>query len=242
MEAELPVTNMDRERENASWRKAVAIVEAATGIRLRPTAWARLSRDERKQLVELSGKIAHRRGVDVSRLGRKERPVWEALIEKAARLPGFFAAARDEKEARHFASEMAKLAVEVRKPRRRVDLHEPGSLTLPRLWSFGWFAEADPVLWISHVGLLVFLWAQFENGECIIPGGHFETDDTGQLTLYINRKVGLGKQFDGDEQRLGWMDRVEHLADNTFFVTERSGGFLTVKLGSRLRAVRREAA
>jgi hypothetical protein len=236
-------SNREIEAERSTWRKAVATVEAATGIRLGPMARTRLSREERARLVELCGKIRRDRGVDIGRLNRKELPAFETLVEQAARKPGVFAKARQEKESRHIAREMAKIATDLRKPRRRIDVHEAGSITLPKYLAFDWLAREDPVLWISHYGLTVFLLAQLENAETVIHGAHFEIDDDGELALFINRKTGLGKQFDDDEQRLGWIGRLDHLVENALFTAERShGGFLKVKLGSRLRAIKREAA
>ncbi len=228
------------------WLDAAGVISTACAATveggLRPDR-KRLSDAELTELTQLTGEGAEGGGFTLSRLDRKDAGRWEQLVEKAAgREPGsVFQHARDMAE---LHVEMRKLAREARKPARRVELHEEGSVTLQKQWCFDFLDRpdgTDPVFWISHLGLLVFLMSQFENGQALVKGGAMEGlgDDA---VLLIDTRIGLGGHLDGDEAFMRWPEVLDHLVANSFFEVERKGPMVRVKLGSRLRKTARKAA
>jgi hypothetical protein len=200
----------------------------------------KLSDQERTEIISLTLGGAEGGGFNTGRLGARDADRWQQLVEKGAgKEPGsVFDAARDWSK---LVSGLAKIEQDLRRPPRRVDLHEQGSVTLSREIAFDWFDRPDPVLYIRQLGLLCWFCGQFENGKCIARNGGTEGEGD-DLVLVLDLSVGLGGQLDDEDTLIRWQRDLEHLAANNFFAVERSGQTLRVSRGSRLRATKRAVA
>lgn len=222
--------------EKLTWAKdAVATATAGYspgGLRL---DFARLDEDEQTDLLSLVEATAAGGGFNLARLGKKDRQRFEGLAEEAAgRKPGsVFQAARDLAEFRALGEEFARQG---RAPARRLELAEEGSVTLSRQVAFDFVR--DGVLFPSHVAMLVYLVACFENGAVPKPSAAVEFDGDA-IRVDLRRGGGLLPDADGafiDQGRL-----LDHLAANHFIDVEKAGKIVTIRRGSRLRSARRAA-
>ena len=213
-------------------------VDEGLGLRLRAE---RLSDDERGELVRLTREAGVGGGLNLTRLSKRDRARWETLAEKGAgkEKGSIFARAR---KAAETAAEFAELAAEIRKPPRRIDLHEAGSVTLPREWVHEPFDRPDPALFIFDLGLLAFLAGQFENGRALTRNGRIEgTGD--DMVLVIDARVGLGAHLDEDDTLFAWERSLDHLVSAEFFViVEKTNLEIRLRRGRMLLEQPRRAA
>jgi hypothetical protein len=237
------VSELSEHRRHELWTSTARMVAASTtaianaGLQIKRS---RLNEEEQVELLQLAVNARTRRGIEVERLNERDRSRYEQIVEKAARRPGVFQALRQERELVQLRRALEPIAREARKPPRRIDVHEPGSITLPKDVCFDAFDTDEPYLWISTLGMLAFVVSQLENGACLAPNGRVEGagDDA---ALVIDKRKGFGIRFDGDEQRLTWRDDLDHLAANDMLDLEEIRGSLYIRRGARLRGMERAA-
>jgi hypothetical protein len=217
---------------------AAAEIATATG-RYRPGGlrvdWRKLEYDDQAQLVKYVEAAAAGGGWNLDRLDAKGREHFEQLAEKAcnAERGAVFERTRETMKLKRDLGEVVR---EAKKPRRRVTLEEAGSITLRKQWVYDFVR--DGVLWPSHIGLLVYLLATFENGGTPVeaPGITF---DGGTLTIDTGRAAippDLGDSY------ADWKDLLRHLAQNRFVELSEEGRAWKISPGSRLRKATIRAA
>lgn len=186
--------------------------------------WRRLSEDERRELVALVEKAPNPSAAGGLEGEDSER--FEALAEKGANRIGHFDSTRDWAKLR---LEIAETEADVKRPPPRPRYEQAGSVILPKQWTFDFLQEQ--VLWVSHLGLLVFLMSCLENGRGITRGVEVVDEDT--MRIHLNR--GLWGDTDPDGRLADWQSDLKHLCANQFFVlADAKGPVWTVKRGRRL--------
>jgi hypothetical protein len=191
----------------------------------------RLDDDEARELVELSEKCVAGWGVDWTKLGRKDRARWEALVEQAGALgDGFFQRMRDEAKLR---SEIGELAREAAKPAA------PSVREQERLIALLHAHVRDGILHLDRLAVLVYVLGQLLMAEPIAPGSRLENGGD-QITLVLRRDLGLGYAHDPLGRFPKWTDAVKQLTRVGWLASESNGNELRVRLGPRaLRALGR---
>ena len=207
-----------------------ASVRKGTGL---PVDLALLGGHEQHELHALVLKIAagSEQGVvrtSASYLDERDRKRYEALVEKAAELPGHFAKQRDDATMR---TKLRELARRVNQPPPRPRYEEPGAVVVPRETVFEFVR--DGILWVEHLGLFVFLLGQLENGEALSPGARVEDG-----ALVVNR-TGLGVRFFDEDcaAAAAWRRHLDHLVANHLLAVEAKGQELWIRRGPRALAV-----
>jgi hypothetical protein len=201
-------------------------IQSSLGIKIDPE---RLDHDEQVALLELAHgcRAGAEPGVhrfNPQQLGRKERSRLEALVEKGAAKPGLFKRHREEATLKQRTAE---LATRARRPSARPRWEERGAVVLPRETAFEFLR--DGIFFLEHFGLLVYLLAQFENGEALAPRSYFDGD-----TLVIDRNVGIGARFDPEGRMTPrWRETFDHLVANGWFTADTSGSGVRVTRGPR---------
>jgi hypothetical protein len=193
---------------------------------------SRLDDGERGELGTLAAKagfgMKHEDGMDLTRLTDRERDRFEKLIGKSAGDAKLLQTRRETAAAR---GKLGELAAQARRPARRGKLEEAGSVHLPREWV--WDLQRDGVLDPWHLGLLVYLEACFENGECLTPGVRMTVGD-GQQVLHVDRLLGLiGGFLDPDSAYSGWERAVNQLERNAFIEVKKRGKDWEIRRGRR---------
>jgi hypothetical protein len=199
-----------------------------------------LDDDEIRKLLELRKKTATEGGgTNMTLLDRSDTKAFEKLVERACSRPNMFSETREREQTN---AQIAALAARARRPAPRPRFEEQGAVVLSREWIFDWLNRPDPILEIEHLGFLVFVLGQLENGVALTPGGAIEGGGD-YAALIVNHNLGFGVRFDS-EQRLGrWRDALDHLDRNKLLEVERRGGELVVRRGRRvLEALKRRAA
>jgi hypothetical protein len=197
--------------------------------------FGRLDDGEAHELVELTDAAASGMSFDLSKLDRKQRGRWEALVEQASPLgPGWFARTRREAK---MSAELQALIREAERPTA------PKVADEVRLWLQLHDLVAAGSLHLDRVAIFVYLLGQLLTGQAIVPRGRFEGAGDAR-TLVFSRSVGLGGSHDPNGnvsarkwEALGQLDKVGLLE------VERSGDDMRVRLGWRtLRAFGRPTA
>lgn len=204
---------------------------------LRPN-WERLSDDDFRALLTLTRKGDPPRagrdpadvepGFQLAALGKRDAKKWERLVGKSVGNEKFF---DQDRERDRMKLEFADLAADLARQPRRVAFAERGSVTLPREWVFD-FVQRE-VLWPSHVALLTYLLAAFENGALPHPSRAAYLDDGAIVVDYrIGHLLpGADGNFENEESLL------DHLAVNRFVEISKSAKKWRITPGSRyLRA------
>lgn len=211
------------------------------GLRLQAD---RLTEEERTSLMKLTRKASEGdddAGFSLDRLKKRDQAVWERLCEVGSgREPGsVFAAARKAQETAKGFAALARLAS---RPKRRVDLHEEGSVTLPRRVVWDMLDRPNPALTIATLGLLVFVVAQFENGAAL--GRYARLEGSGDdAVLTVNSNYGFGNEFDyRDDVTVGVWRSLQHLDRLGLLRVERSGPQVRIQQGPKLLRANRRAA
>jgi hypothetical protein len=219
---------------------ARAVIFRLTGIRVDPSHIQNLDLNERHELVSLTSKIGRDEsgqpaGTNLNRLSPKERRRWEALIEGATLNPGHFQHQREQADTN---ATLEALARKSRTPHRESWQPPVGAVVLLSEDLLSHLDRPDPALWLSDLGVLVFLLVQLENGIALSPGARFEGAGD-ELALVLDRRLGLGVRFDPEGELGGWEKRLKHLARNSWLLIEDRGPEVRVRRGKRtLRAVK----
>ena len=175
------------------------------------------------------------------KLGKRDLASLERLAEKGAgRESGsVFEAAR---EAQELSSKFAELHRDLVKPKRRVRLEEPGSVTLPALWVHGWFTRPRPVLYVRQLGLLTLLMGCFEAGSAE-PFRNGRLEGVGaDCEIVIDRRTGPGLHLDQEDRISSWLSDLDHLEKNGFVNLNKSASEVRVRRGKRLLKSEKRAA
>jgi hypothetical protein len=228
------------------WKLACTVITVRTvslvegGLRLSPD---RLTAEEKADIVRLTRKANEGdddAGFDLTRLGKREQRRWERLCEVGGgKEPGsVFGAARAASET---AAGFRAIARMVAKPKPRIDLHEQGSVTLPKRVVFDWFDRPDPAITISTLGLLAFVCSQFENGQA---PGYAKLEGSGDdVALVVDLNLGFGSRFDfRQDVSVGLWRALTHLARQGLLRVERNGPEVTIRQGPKLLKAARRAA
>jgi hypothetical protein len=199
-------------------------------LRLR-VRWDNLDVADQRALVDLAREADGEHGIQLATLPAKKRKRFEQLSAKAAGLPAdHFEQRRKDAQLR---AAMAEIGRQAKTPPRRVRLEQEGSIVLRKEWVFDFVARG--VLWPTHVALLVYVMAIFENGAVPKPApgidydGRALTVDTGRTAI----------PPDPGDSFAGWKSLLEHLATNKFIDLEKQGRVWKITPGSRLRTTRR---
>jgi hypothetical protein len=200
--------------------------------------WERLDPGEQDELVALARKAG--RGdegprIDLGQLSAKEAGRWEGLVEQATDQRGAFENLRLDHELRATA---ARARQEASKAPARPRFEERGAVVLPREVVFEWADRPQPILWVIHYGILVFLLGQLESGKALVPHGRVEGEGD-ESVLVIRRDLGLGAKYDPDSMLRGWEAAVRHLAQAELLTLDQQGTELRVGRGPRILDVMR---
>jgi hypothetical protein len=198
---------------------------------------SRLDDNERGELGTLAAKAGfgfrNEDGMDLMRLTSRERDRFETLIGKSAGDAKLLQTRRDTAAAQ---VKLADLAAQARRPARRGKLEEAGSVHLPKEWV--WDLQRDGVLDPWHLGLLVYIEACFENGDCLTPSVRM-TIEEGEQVLNVDRLTGLiGGFLDPDSAYSGWDRALTQLERNDFVAVTRNGKNWKIRRGPRSLAAR----
>jgi hypothetical protein len=211
------------------------------GLRLQAD---RLTDQEKATVIKLTRKASgddDDAAFDLDRLSKRERLRWERLCEVGGgREPGsVFEAARKAQETATGFAALARLAA---RPKRRIDLHEKGSVTLPKQIVFDFLDRPNPALTIATLGLLVFVCSQFENGAAL--GRYARLEGSGDdAVLTVDANYGFGAQFDyRDDVTVGVWRSLRHLDRLGLLRVERSGPQVRIRQGPKLLQANRRAA
>jgi hypothetical protein len=173
-------------------------------------------------------------GINLLQLGdRLDR--FEALVEQAAGVEqgSIFQAARAR-------AELAAMGADVRRDRqklgRRAKLEEEGSITIPREWIFDDVRSGH--LWPSHIALLAYLMACWENGDLAVRNPAVSYDGT-WISIDFRRAGGLlpDPEMEVNEQHL-----LDHLHASGLVVIVKTGKLWKVGRGERYLSQFRRAA
>lgn len=189
---------------------------------------------EQRELVDLAVECDGPTGLRLTDLPSRKLKRFERLAAKGAGMSeDHFDQLREQEKHR---AEFADIGRQIRMPPRRIKLAEPGSIELPKQWC--WDFVRDRVLWPSHLGLLCYLLATFENGGPPIPAPGISFDD-GTLIVDVQRAA---IPPDPGGSYVAWKDLLRHLAANGLVELTEEGRIWKIRPGSRVRNATTRAA
>lgn len=198
---------------------------------------SRLSRDEAHELADLQKKLTRREGYEASpspwfsfsRLTGQERDRWRLLVGRAAGDETLLDRRDEDTSFRKRCIELARRT----RPIERSLFVEPGSVTLPKEVVFDWLERPDPVLELSHLGLLVAVLAMLENGQSVVRPGRVEGEGPDRMLLL--RSGSLAK-LDPEGHVTTYASKIfTHLARNGLVTFSEQAGERRIGYGPKTR-------